>query len=62
LAVVRFDNGGLVNLEKPVLATSVWSRRTRSIARFRAVVTNHARGLSGNPSVGQRSAAMANAS
>ena len=31
----------------------------RSIARFRAVVTSHARGLSGVPSRGQRSAAAA---
>ena len=34
----------------------------RSIARLRAVVTSHARGLAGGPSRGQRSAAIANAS
>ena len=34
----------------------------RSIARFRAVVTSHARGLAGGPSRGQRFAAIANAS
>ena len=32
------------------------------MARLRAVVTSHARGLSGVPSRGQRSAAIANAS
>jgi hypothetical protein len=34
----------------------------RSIARFRAVVMSHARGLEGVPSRGQRSAAAAKAS
>ena len=43
-------------------AASVRSRRIRSIARFRAVVTSQARGLPGVPSRGQRSAAIANAS
>ena len=38
------------------------SRRRRSIARFRAVVVIQAPGLSGTPSTGQRSRAMANAS
>ena len=45
-----------------VFAASVRSRRMRSIARLRAVVTSHARGLAGAPSRGQRSAAIANAS
>jgi hypothetical protein len=45
-----------------VLAASVRSRRSRSIARLRAVVTSQPPGLSGVPSRGQRSAAMANAS
>ena len=45
-----------------VFAASVRSRRMRSIARFRAVVTSQARGLSGDPSRGHRSAAIANAS
>jgi hypothetical protein len=44
------------------LAVSVRSRRIRSIARFRAVVTSHARGFVGVPSLGQRAAAIANAS
>jgi len=34
----------------------------RSVARLRAVVISHARGLRGVPSRGQRWAAMANAS
>jgi hypothetical protein len=42
--------------------SSVRSRRIRSIARLRAVVTIHAPGLAGTPSRGQRSAAIANAS
>ena len=41
---------------------SVRSRRMRSIARLRAVVTSQARGLAGMPSRGHRSAAIANAS
>ena len=45
-----------------VFSASVRSRRMRSIARLRAVVTSHARGLAGVPSRGQRSAAIANAS
>ena len=45
-----------------VFSASVRSRRMRSIARLRAVVTSHARGLAGVPSRGQRSAAAANAS
>ena len=45
-----------------VFAASVRSRRIRSIARLRAVVTSHAPGLAGSPSRGQRSAAIANAS
>ncbi len=45
-----------------VLAASVRSRRMRSIARLRAVVINHALGLLGVPSSGQRTAAVANAS
>jgi hypothetical protein len=44
------------------LAASVRSRLMRSIARLRAVVMSHAAGLSGVPSRGQRSAAMAKAS
>jgi len=47
---------------KRSLAASVRSRRMRSIARLRAVVTSQARGLVGVPSRGQRSAAIANAS
>ena len=43
-------------------SASVRSRRMRSIARLRAVVMSHARGLAGVPSRGQRSAATANAS
>ena len=45
-----------------VFAASARSRRMRSIARLRAVVTSHARGLAGAPSRGQRSAAAVNAS
>ena len=45
-----------------VFSASVRSRRMRSIARLRAVVTSHARGLAGVPSRGHRSAAAANAS
>ena len=45
-----------------VFSASVRSRRMRSIARFRAVVTSHARGFAGVPSRGHRSAAAANAS
>jgi hypothetical protein len=45
-----------------VFAASVRSRRMRSIARLRAVVISHPRGLRGAPSRGQRSAAAANAS
>ena len=45
-----------------VFSASVRSRRMRSTARFRAVVTSHARGLTGVPSRGQRAAAIANAS
>ena len=41
---------------------SVRSRRMRSIARLRAVVTSQAPGFAGTPSRGQRSAATANAS
>ena len=40
----------------------VRSRRRRSTARLRPVVTSHALGLSGVPSTGQRRAAIANAS
>src|SRR5262245_60309536 len=43
-------------------AASVRSRRIRSIARLRAVVTSQARGLAGVPSRGQRSAATVKAS
>ena len=45
-----------------VFAARVRSRRMRSMARLRAVVTSHAPGLAGVPSRGQRSAAIANAS
>jgi hypothetical protein len=45
-----------------VLAASVRSRRMRSMARLRPVATSHTAGLSGMPSRGQRSAAMAKAS
>ena len=45
-----------------VFSASVRSRRRRSIARLRAVIVNHAPGLGGVPSRGQRSAATANAS
>src|SRR5262245_34794864 len=47
---------------RPNLAARVRSRRMRSVAWFRAVVINQARGLRGTPSRGHRSAAMANAS
>ena len=43
-------------------AASVRRRRSRSSARFRAVVTIHAPGRSGTPSRGQRSIAVTNAS
>jgi hypothetical protein len=43
-------------------SANFFSRRIRSIARLRAVVTSHAVGLSGVPSFGQRSAAIAKAS
>ena len=45
-----------------VFAASVRSRRMRSIARLRAVAISQAPGLSGAPSRGQRSAAIAKAS
>src|SRR3954470_14780551 len=45
-----------------VFSASVRSRRTRSIARLRAVATSQARGFAGVPSRGHRSAAIANAS
>jgi hypothetical protein len=45
-----------------VLRARVRSRRIRSIARLRAVVTIHAPGLRGTPSRGQRSSAVVNAS
>ena len=45
-----------------VLSASTRSRRMRSMARRRAVVTNHATGSDGSPSTGQRSAAIAKAS
>jgi len=45
-----------------VLAASVRSRRMRSIARLRPVLTSQAYGLEGVPSTGQRCAAMTNAS
>ena len=45
-----------------VFAASVRSRRMRSMARLRAVVISQAPGLSGMPSRGQRSAAIAKAS
>jgi hypothetical protein len=41
------------------LRAAVRSRRNRSIARLRAVVTIHAAGLAGTPSRGQRSSAIA---
>jgi hypothetical protein len=41
---------------------SVRSRRSRSIALLRAVVTSQAPGFSGAPVRGQRSAAIVNAS
>ena len=44
------------------LAASTRSRRSRSMARWRAVVTSQAPGLSGIPAPGQRCAATANAS
>jgi len=40
----------------------VRSRRMRSIARLRAVVTSHTPAFDGTPSRGHRSAAIANAS
>jgi hypothetical protein len=45
-----------------VLATRVRSRRSRSSARLRAVVTSQAPGFPGMPSRGHRSTAIANAS
>jgi hypothetical protein len=45
-----------------VFSASVRSRRMRSMALLRAVVTSHACGFEGVPSRGQRSAAVANAS
>jgi hypothetical protein len=45
-----------------VFSARLRSRRIRSIARLRAVVTSQARGLSGMPSRGQRSAAIVKAS
>ena len=45
-----------------IFSASVRSRRIRSIARLRAVVTSHAPGLAGTPDAGQRCAAIANAS
>ena len=45
-----------------VFSVSRRSRRMRSIARFRPVVTSQARGFAGVPSAGQRAAAIANAS
>ena len=45
-----------------VFAASVRSRRMRSMARLRAVVTSQLPGLVGTPSRGQRSAAIAKAS
>ena len=44
------------------LVSRVRRRRSRSIARFRAVVTIQAPGFAGTPSRGQRSAAIVNAS
>jgi hypothetical protein len=51
-----------VALSRRSLAASTRSRRSRSIARFRAVRTSQPAGFSGTPSDGQRCAAMANAS
>ena len=45
-----------------IFSASVRSRRIRSIARLRAVVSSHAPGFAGTPDLGQRSAAIANAS
>jgi hypothetical protein len=45
-----------------VFAARVRSRRMRSIALWRAVASSQARGFSGSPSRGQRSAAIAKAS
>src|SRR5260370_42308067 len=47
---------------RPNLVARARSRRMRSVARFRAVLINQARGLLGTPSRGHRSAAIANAS
>ena len=56
------SSSGFGTSSSRVFAASVRSRRMRSIARLRAVVTSQARGLAGVPSRGQRSAAIANAS
>ena len=58
----RCSAAGAVASSSRSLAASTRSRRSRSIARFRAVVTSHAAGLAGMPSAGQRRAATANAS
>ena len=47
---------------RPNLVARTRSRRMRSVARFRAVLINQARGLLGTPSRGHRSAAIANTS
>jgi hypothetical protein len=45
-----------------VFSARVRSRRSRSIARLRAVLISHAPGFDGTPSRGHRSAAIAKAS
>ena len=55
-------SGVVLGASSGSLAASTRSRRSRSIARWRAVVTSQAPGLSGTPSDGQRRAATANAS
>ena len=47
--VVHLVLHGLGHVEQPVFAASVCSRRIRSIARLRAVVTSQAPGLAGRP-------------
>jgi hypothetical protein len=62
VAVVIGTSAGLPSTSKPNLVARARLRQMRSVARFRAVLINQARGLLGTPSRGHRSAAIANAS
>ena len=62
VVVIHLHLDGLRDLQEPGLLGERAIAPIRSIARLRAVVTSHARGLPGVPSRGQRSAAIANAS